>query len=80
MDVQFKEFALLAAAPDTCSECATKHDPALPHNQGSLFWQMRFHQANGRWPTWVDAMTHCTPEMQALWLEALGEIATKETT
>lgn len=71
MDVQIKSLTLLPAAASTCSECATEHDPALPHNQGSLFWQMRFHQVNGRWPTWADAMAHCAPEVQALWSEAL---------
>jgi hypothetical protein len=56
-----------------CPECATVHDPALPHNQQSLFWQYSFREQHGRWPTWEDAMSHCTPEMKLQWTRALAE-------
>jgi hypothetical protein len=49
------------------------HDPAEPHNQQSLYYQMAFRQQHGRWPTWTDAMSHCTPEVQAIWREGLRE-------
>jgi len=55
---------LLPADPGKCPECAVEHDPALPHNQQSLFYQYDFYGKHGRWPTWADAMKHCTPEMQ----------------
>lgn len=65
--VQPRAMTLLPAAPGKCGECATEHDPEQPHNQQSLFYQMDFHGTHGRHPTWTDAMSHCTPEMQAMW-------------
>jgi len=56
-----------------CAECAVVHDATLPHNQQSLFWQYNFMEKHGRWPTWADAMAHCTPEMQTLWKRALAK-------
>lgn len=71
---QLKSFtALLPAAPGTCPECATEHPPEQPHNWQSLFYLYRYYQQHGRFPTWHDAMSHCTPEMQAAWREALRE-------
>jgi hypothetical protein len=62
---------LLPASEGTCPECATAHDPALPHNQESLYYQTRFHMQHDRWPSWRDAAAHCTPEVEAMWWEAL---------
>ncbi|MHB9144678.1 MAG: hypothetical protein ACYC5Y_05005 [Symbiobacteriia bacterium] len=64
-------FALVAPPPNVCQECAVEHDPEMPHNQQSLFFQYKFFNAHGRWPTWADAMAHCAPEMQTAWREAL---------
>lgn len=66
-------FAMFPAAPGTCQECAVKHEPEMPHNQQSLFWQYKFYNEHGRWPTWEDAMAHCTDEMKECWREALLE-------
>lgn len=60
-----------------CAECAVRHDPAMPHNQQSLFWQYSFAEKHGRWPTWKDAMAHCTPEMQAFWKSELEKRGVK---
>jgi hypothetical protein len=68
-----KDFMLLSPRPDTCQECATKHDPALPHNQQSLFYQYKFFQEHDRWPTWADAMAHCTEDMKTMWIKVLLE-------
>lgn len=57
-----------------CAECAKVHEPDLPHNQQSLFWQYSFREKNGRWPTWADAMAHCTPEMQQRWIRELATL------
>ena len=62
---------LLPAAPGTCEVCATKHESEMPHNQQSLFYQMAFHSEHKRWPTWADAMAHCTLEMQEQWRKHL---------
>jgi hypothetical protein len=63
-----------------CPECAVVHEPSEPHNQQSLFWQYNFMEKNGRWPTWSDALAHCSPEMRALWVEALAEHGITVTT
>ena len=62
---------LLPAAPGTCQECATSHDPNQPHNQQSMFYQYHFLSKNGRWPTWDDAMTHCDDAMKKAWTDEL---------
>lgn len=62
---------MLPAAPGTCEECATEHSADQPHNQGSLFYRMKFHAEKGRWPTWEDAMAHCSEEVKLLWKEEL---------
>ena len=66
-------FTLLPPKPDVCQECAVDHDPLLPHNAQSLYYQYSFYAEHGRWPTWKDALAHCEPEMQQFWEEALRE-------
>lgn len=61
----------MMAKPGTCKACALDHDPAWPHNQQSLFYQMRFHGAHGRWPTWADAVAHCEPDLHKEWKDEL---------
>lgn len=62
---------MMPARAGTCEHCATKHEPELPHNAQSLFYQMRFHSEHGRYPDWRDAMAHCSDDMRARWTEAL---------
>lgn len=64
-------FQLLPPAPGVCQECARDHDPRLPHDQQSMFWQYSFYGKHGRWPSWEDAMAHCEPEIWLSWLVAL---------
>ena len=59
--------------PGTCHMCAEKHNPEEPHNQQSLTYQYKFYDQHGRWPTWKDAMEHCSDEAKAQWIEALKE-------
>ena len=69
---------MLKRTPEgTCEMCATAHDPNMPHNLQSLTYQYNFYDKEGRWPTWRDAMAHCTPEMQQAWTEALKERGVK---
>jgi hypothetical protein len=68
---------LLPGPPGTCAWCHVAHDPAQPHNQQSLSYQMKFHAIKGRWPTWTDAMAHCAPEVKAAWRERLVETLRK---
>lgn len=65
---------LLPPDPDLCQECAVAHDPADPHNQQSLYYQLAFQAQHGRVPTWSDAMTHCAPDVQTKWRRALVAI------
>ncbi len=66
-------FRLLGKTPEgTCAECAVAHAPEQPHNQQSLHWQYHFRERHGRWPTWHDAMRHCTAEVKAHWLRELA--------
>ncbi len=62
---------LLPPSADKCQECAVDHAHDQPHNQQSLYWQYHFFSMHGRWPTWTDAMQHCTPEVKALWRQEL---------
>lgn len=61
------DMIMLSGEPGTCPECAVKHEPELPHKIDSLFYQMKFHQASGRWPTREDAFAHVSPELRAAW-------------
>lgn len=74
---------LLGKTPDgTCPMCAVAHDPGMPHNRDSLCYQYKFYDQHGRWPTWADAMAHCTPKVKAIWrreLETRGVEVGEET-
>lgn len=59
--------------PGTCPMCGVAHDPAQPHNCESLTYQYKFYDEHGRWPTWADAMAHCSPEVKEYWCKALAQ-------
>lgn len=65
------QIKILPPMRGSCPICAAMHEEQMPHNRNSLYYQMRFYQENRRFPTWKDAMAHCTEEMQAAWREAL---------
>lgn len=60
-------FQIMPARAGTCAVCGVKHEPYMPHNAQSMFYQYRFFGQHGRWPTWSDAIAHTTPEMQTAW-------------
>jgi hypothetical protein len=66
-------WSLMKTKPGVCLECAVDHSPESPHNQQSLAYQYDFYGKHGRWPTWKDAMAHCSDEMKELWIKALVE-------
>lgn len=68
-----KSFTLLAPPPDLCPVCAYEHDDREPHNQESLYYQYRFYGMRGRWPTWADALAHCSVDVQRFWQQVLKE-------
>lgn len=61
------------AKPGQCIECGAYHAEDQPHNKDSLRYQYRFYDAHGRWASWLDAMAHCTEEVQSQWKAALKE-------
>jgi hypothetical protein len=65
---------LLPPRPNLCQECAVSHLPEHPHNQQSLYYQTFFYMKHGRYPTWHDAMEHCSEEMKTLWLKHLRQM------
>lgn len=66
-------WTLLPPAADKCQFCATAHEPDMPHNRDSLYYQTCFESQIGRAPTWADAMAHCSPQMRARWTTILKE-------
>lgn len=62
---------MLPAPAGKCPECAVDHQPDQPHNNGSLFYQMQFHDKHGRWPVWADALAHCAEPVRAVWEDEL---------
>ncbi len=64
---------LLPPASDKCQSCAKSHEEELPHDQQSLFYQYWFYFQFERWPTWVDAMAHCSDEIKSEWVKLLKE-------
>lgn len=65
---------LLGPPPDKCQVCASDHPHDQPHNAQSLYYQYAFYSERGRWPTWTDAMAHCTDEVKAEWRARLIEV------
>lgn len=65
---------MLGGIPDgTCTECARAHDASKPHDRDSLAYQYRFYDKHGRWPSWADAMAHCSDEMKHAWARELEQ-------
>jgi len=73
-----------------CQECAVDHRPDEPHNRDSLYYQMAFRQKHGRWPTWADAIAHCSEdgkkairellEAQGVWSEPVENLTEEDRT
>ena len=62
---------LLPPRPEVCQECAVDHGPEEPHNAQSLYYQYWFRGQRGRWPTWWDAIQHCSQDVKAFWEQEL---------
>lgn len=71
MPKRMGEVRITAPVPGSCPVCAVKHDKDDPHDLNSLYWQNRFYKGNRRFPTWADALKHCSPESRAMWVERL---------
>ncbi len=74
MNIVVKKFDLmLGARPDHCPECNIKHDATEPHDATTLFYQVKFQREHDRWPTWADAMAHCSMETKRFWIKELAK-------
>ncbi len=56
---------------DVCPLCLTKHKFNMPHYKDSVFYQCTFWSQHKRWPTWNDAIAHCSQEMEN-WFWLIG--------
>ncbi len=79
VNVVIKEFTkenwtLMPCHPDVCQECATAHSEEEPHNAQSLHYQYKFRLEHGRFPTWDDAISHCSNELKSLWIKELKKM------
>lgn len=64
---------ILPAAFGCCQECGVKHGIEYPHNVETIRYQYVFFGREGRWPTWADAMAHCSDPVRQLWTKFLTE-------
>jgi len=64
---------LMPCKPGVCQECARDHTPDNPHDAQSMYYQYKFYAQHHRWPTWKDAIAHCSEEIRTLWEQALRE-------
>lgn len=67
------DMKLLPPHKQACQVCGhiPNHAPEEPHNALSLYYQYSFYFQHGRWPTWVDAMAHCTIDVRERWIAEL---------
>jgi hypothetical protein len=73
-EIPMSSMMLLPPRSDVCQECAVDHDPQLPHNPRSIYYQTKFKMEHRRGATWADAMEHCSDEMKELWIEELRKV------
>lgn len=59
---------LLPPKAGHCLMCAADHEPHLAHDAQSMFYQVRFKDKYGRFPTWADAVAHLPQKNQKQWL------------
>lgn len=62
---------ITAPVPGSCPMCATFHGNDEPHDLGSLYYQNKFYKIYRRFPTWADALWHCSASVKAEWKEKL---------
>ena len=77
--IEMKPMRLLPAKPGTCIQCASNHEPGLPHNAESLYYQMRFQMEHGRSATWADACAHLSDTIREEWKAAMKSLGREFT-
>jgi hypothetical protein len=71
---QQRVLKLLPPTSNMCPVCAIAHPEDYPHDANSVYYKYYFHQQHQRFPTWRDAMVHCSPELQEVWCEHLESL------
>ena len=69
-------FAVLVPPPaEACQVCGRNpaHADSQPHDAQSLYYQYAFYGKHGRWPTWKDAIAHCSDPIKQAWERGLRE-------
>lgn len=66
-----EEIKVIPPRPGVCRICAARHRPEEPHDRDSLYYQNRFYMRHRRFPTWDDAMSHCSDDMKRAFLAEL---------
>lgn len=62
---------LMPTKPGVCPKCGIDHPEDQPHNRDTLLYQYTFYDEYGRWPSWADAMAHCSEAVKAVWTREL---------
>lgn len=57
-----EKIKVLPPRPGVCKLCAARHAADQPHERDSLYYQVKFYRRFRRFPTWEDAMNHCSEE------------------
>lgn len=67
---------LLPPAADACQTCGHRpaHGADEPHNAQSLYYQYSFYAEHARWPTWRDAVAHCSQPVRDAWEAELRKL------
>lgn len=70
--IPFSAWQILPPASG-CSECGRDHADWMPHDRQQMVYQYAFYAKENRWPTWHDAMAHCTDDVKRDWIKALAK-------
>lgn len=68
-----EEIKVLPPRPGACRVCAARHTKDQPHERDSLYYQVKFYRRFRRFPTWEDAMSHCSEEVKSAFREELSD-------
>lgn len=71
-----EQIKVLPPRPGVCKQCAARHAADQPHERDSLYYQVKFYRRFRRFPTWEDAMNHCSEEVKAAIRRQVAENAT----
>lgn len=68
-----EDIKVLPPRPRACKVCAARHAEDQPHECDSLYYKVMFYRRFRRFPTWEDAMSHCSEETKSAFREELSK-------